>query len=517
MSRQVIGARKYLRRFQSSESPVGAHPCGRPTTGRPQGCAPTAGGSICKRLRYIVPLTILLAALLLWVTACGGGNDAPYPQTAQQTAIAQTVEAERAIGTAVAATLTASAAQPVAVAPTATPLPPNAPTVPSVPTATATRLMIDESDVDGNNGNGFIRGSSPRNDGRVVLLPGMPPGTASKPVTFNGRMALRVEVFDTRSDQNDGDGIAHVTFSIFDNFSSDPVYSNQEETAPFCLFGGNDPLCTTWVFAQNGLRWPSGEPIYNESYNALINIVPLNGEPTQWFWGFQITGAVDRPTDGGYNTSSDFSGAWYTNFAEVTLQQNGTDVSGTYQRYGYNENLALTAEVTGRTLEGYFGDNPADRVTFTLSADGNTFTGGWLYQPDGTLHDWCGIRLGLGPLPDGCGFSGDWLTRSDYTPADQPTARLQQVGPNVSGSFFNGTTSGTLLGNLGEAGPALHHSALGLYTINGNSNAFRWDLLDFNSAQFNGCWVNAEGSHEWCGWRPGGDEPAQCFPTNGCP
>lgn len=484
-----------------------------------------------KFIKRIVSLAILLVGLPLWVTACGGGNGAPDPQTSRQTAIAQTVEAERAIGTAVAATLTASVPDEVAVGATATPPQPNVPTATRsvieesapatptrpAPTATTARLVIDESDVDGNNGNELIRGSSPRNDGRVVLLPGMPPGTATKPVTFNGRMALRVEVFDTRSDQNDGDGIAHVTFSIFDSFSSDPVYSNQEETAPFCLFGGNDPLCTTWVFAQNGLRWPNGEPIYNESYNALINIVPLNGEPTQWFWGFQITGAANRPADGGDNPTVDFGGAWYTNFAEVTLQQNGLDVSGTYQRYGYNENLALTGEVTGRTLDGYFGDNPADRFTFTLSADGNTFTGGWLYRADGALRDWCGIRIGLGPLPAGCGFSGDWITRSDYTPADQPTARLQQVGPNVSGSFFNGTTNGTLLGNLGEAGPAPHHSARGLYTINGRSNTFRWDLLDFNSSQFNGCWVNEAGQHQWCGWRPGDNEPAQCFPSSGCP
>jgi hypothetical protein len=87
----------------------------------------------------------------------------------------------------------------------------------------------------------------------------------------------------------------------------------------------------------------------------------------------------------------------------------------------------------------------------------------------------------------------------------------------VSGTFFNGTTDGTLLGNLGEAGPAPHHAARGIYTIGGNSGDFRWDLLDFNSDQFNGCWVNQEGAHPWCGWRPGGSQPAQCLPTSGCP
>lgn len=483
-------------------------------------------------LRTGIVSGLVLVTLSLWLSACGGGNDPSDPQAAQQTAIARTVEAERAIGTAVAATLTASAAEGVAVVPTATPIPPeraaptatrsvleeSAPATPTtLPTPTATRLIIAESDVDGNDGNDFLRGNSTSNDGRVVLLPGVPPAAVVDPFTFAGRMALRVEVFDTRAGRADGDGIAAVTFSLIDSFSGEPVYSNVEETAPFCLFGGNEPLCTTLVFAQTGLRWPNGEPIYNDNYTAQIDILARNGESTQWRWIFQLTGAADRPTDTGGNPTLAFTGAWYTNFAEVTLQQNGADVNGTYQRYGYQEALTLIGEVTGDTVTGYFGSNPADRFTFVLSADGNTFTGSWLYRADGRERDWCGIRVGLGPLPDGCGFSGDWFTISDYTPASPPTARLTQTGPNVSGTFFNGSSNGTLLGNLGEGGPAPHHSVVGLYTINGNSNAFRWDLLDFNSNQFNGCWVNEQGAHEWCGWRAGSDQPAQCLPSGGCP
>jgi len=482
-------------------------------------------------LRTVIGSGLLVVSLGLWLSACGGGNAPGDPQAAQQTTIAQTVEAERAIGTAVAATLTAGAAELVAGAPTATPIPaaPAAPTATrsvleesapatatALPTPTATRLIIAESDVDGNDGNDFLRGGSASNNGRVVLLPGVDPAAVDNPFTFVGQMALRVEVFDTRVGRTDGDGIATVTFSLIDSFSGEPVYSNVEEAAPFCLFGGNEPRCTTLVFAQTGLRWPNGEPIYNDTYTAQIDILARNGERTQWRWIFQLTGAAERATTTG-DPGSDFTGAWYTNFAEVTLQQTGAAVNGTYQRYGYQEALALTGEVTGNTLAGYFGDNAADRFTFVLRADGNTFTGSWLYRADGRERDWCGIRVGLGPLPDGCGFSGDWFTISDYTPASPPTARLTQTGPNVSGTFFNGTSNGTLLGNLGEGGPAPHHSVVGLYTINGNSNAFRWDLLDFNSDQFNGCWVNDQGAHEWCGWRVDSDQPAQCLPSGGCP
>ncbi|MEZ4675350.1 MAG: hypothetical protein R2932_14030 [Caldilineaceae bacterium] len=401
--------------------------------------------------------SMLLVALL---SACGGNSDIPTsdPLTVQQTAIAQTVEAERAIANAVAATLTAENAAPTASATTAPPtatsaastaVVPTATPVPPTATATAEILVIAESDVDGNDGNDFIRSNSASNNGRVVLLPGLQQNELTETVTFNGRIALRVAVFDSRVGQQDGDGIQTVTFSIIDNFSGDTAFANTEEQAPFCLFGGNDPGCTTFVFAQNGLRWPSGVPIYNDSYTAQIDIVALNGDETQWRWLFQVQGAAARPIDGS-TTTIDFTGAWYTNFAEVTLQQNGSTVTGGYSRYGYNESLALTGEVSDNVLSGYFGDNPADRFSFALSADGNTFTGSWLYRADGRERDWCGIRVGLGALPDGCGFSGDWLTVSDYAPASQPTARLQQVGPNVSGTFFNGSTSGTLSATWGN-------------------------------------------------------------------
>lgn len=486
------------------------------------------------RSRPFILLGVFSLVLFVAVACAGRSTPPPDPINGEQTAIAQTVEAERAIAQAVAATLTAGAVPADATqAPTATAAAPNAdatvapatntsspPTAtPPPPTNTPTpeRLVITESDTDGDDGNDFIRGSSQSNGGRVVLLPGFPPEAVTDTPVFNGRMALRVEVFDTRRGQNDGDGIQTVTFTIVDNFTGEPVYSNVEEQHPFCLFGGNDPLCTTFVFAQNGLRWPNGEPMFNDGYTVNIDILALNGDETQWRWLFQLAGAADRPVNGGGTAGSNFSGSWYTNFAEVALQQNGTEVIGSYARYGFNEQIPLQGEVSGQTLSGFFGNNSADRFTFTLSSDGNTFDGSWLFRTDGRERQWCGIRVGLGALPDGCGFSGDWLTISDYEPASQPTARLQQVGPNVSGTFFNGSGSGTIIGNLGEAGDVRHHALSGIYTIGGNSGPMRWDLLDFNSDQFSGCWVNQEGAHEWCGWRPGGSQPAQCFPTEGCP
>ncbi len=474
-------------------------------------------------MRKKTQLTMLLVLVLLLLIACArtGADTAATEQAVQQTSIAQTVAAEQAIAQAVAATLTAVGATPAnapgSITPTPTRLVINE-SEPATPTAVATRLVIAESDVDGDDGNNFLRSSSRRNAGRVVLLPGFQPDAVTDPVRFQGRMALRVEVFDTRVGRQDGDGIAEVTFQLTNNDSGDTVYDSTEESAPYCLFGGSDPLCSTLVFAQTNFQWPNGESIYNGNYTAQINILTQAGDSAQWVWLFQIAGASDLGYGGNAgNDLGDFTGDWYTNFAQVTLQQSGDRVTGSYQRYGYSEALALYGTVSERTLTGYFGNNPADQVTFTLSADGDYLDGAWLYRPDGRWRQWCGARIGVGALPGGCGFSGDWYTISDYATANQPTATLQQIGPNVTGTFFNGSSQGTIEGDLGQGGEAPHHTLLGTYAINGSSDRFRWELLDFASQQFAGCWANAREVHAWCGWRAGEDEPTQCLPTTQCP
>ncbi|MCE7987816.1 MAG: SH3 domain-containing protein [Caldilinea sp. CFX5] len=330
---------------------------------------------------------------------------------------------------------------------------------------------------------------------------------------FTSQIDLRLEVYRTPNNQR----IDHVLFTFGDeNFAV--VHEQRENDYAYCSFGGGVPNCNVLAL-RPGVTWPStGLPIVAGTYDVEIGIFLAGDEEDNPSGSVFRTIEIATPGLGGSGGgTTGFTGNWYTNFADMTLQQNGDTVSGSYQRYGRNEALALNGTVSGRTLTGYFGDNPADQVTFTLSEDGNYLDGAWLYRADGQWRQWCGVRVGLGALPDGCGFSGDWFTISDYTPASPPTARLQQIGPRVTGTFFNGTSTGTLEGELGQAGPDPHHSLSGVYSVNGNRGAFRWDLLDFNSNQFAGCWANNEGAHEWCGWRAGGTQPAQCLPTSSCP
>jgi hypothetical protein len=286
------------------------------------------------RVTGIIVLTGLLGLAAL-LAACTSGATQPTPdvQAAVSTALAQTRTFEDAVATSIAATMTASApSATVAATPTDTPAPspsaappaltstPPPPADTPVPTSTSTppppptstpaptveKLAIAESDVDGNDGNDFLRGSSNSNQGRVVLLPGFKQADVSRPMVFRDRIVFRVEVFDTRVGLYDGDGIDHVTFHIVDNGGSgEEVYSRKEQNAGYCVFGGGEPDCNVLVFAQSGNRWPNGRKIDNGPYQAQIDIVPKHGDGTQWRWNFNIdmSGQAGNPPQPQPNTA----------------------------------------------------------------------------------------------------------------------------------------------------------------------------------------------------------------------
>jgi hypothetical protein len=250
-------------------------------------------------------ITGLLTCLATLAVACGG-QPTPDVNTAVQTALAQTRAAEAQIAQAVAATLTASAPQEPATAPSPTPaaatpepatVNPPAPTdsptpvqVQIAPPATATPVRIAISPVDGDDGNDFLRGSSNQNNGRNILLPGFDQADVEDTPTFRDFIDFRIEVFDTRAGLYDGAGIERVTFRIFADDGDGPLVWEWEDSAPaFCAFGGDAPTCTA-IDLRSGAQWPApfAGPINNNVYLAEIDIVPEQGDETQWRWRFFI-------------------------------------------------------------------------------------------------------------------------------------------------------------------------------------------------------------------------------------
>ena len=211
-----------------------------------------------------------------------------------------------------------------------------------------------------------------------------------------------------------------------------------------------------------------------------------------------------------------FSGAWQTNFAQMTLTQANNQVSGSYTRYGRQVPTVLTGVVTGQTLTGANEINT--RFSFTLRADGQSFDGYWIGR-DGQARQWCGVRSG--PLPAGCGFSGSWQATIGGNPG---VMQLTQTVATVVGTYNASGQPGQLTGNIGGERPGIAstekmYSAYGQYQGGAYGGSFRFDLLNNESKQLQGCYLdNSNGNFgDWCGWRDGVAHPAQCLPVVACP
>lgn len=169
--------------------------------------------------------------------------------------------------------------------PIPTPTPTPSPTATSVPTPTPTPLIFAVVPVDGADDNDFLQG-------RRVILPGLTPQQVTIPPVFRNRISFGIEAYDIRFGTHDGAGIDRVDITLIYNSDEGDIVVHQEveQEASFCAFGSAGPSCNIWVFAEHNNRWPNGYPILNGSYQVEFDIVPLQGDLTQWRWSFEIEG-----------------------------------------------------------------------------------------------------------------------------------------------------------------------------------------------------------------------------------
>jgi hypothetical protein len=263
---------------------------------------------------------LIFVGLLL--VACGA-----QPPTEEPDRIATRVAEEKAV----AATLTADAllSQPpptstpvpptaTAIPPTDTPIPPTATseepaadtpvptdtpapaptdTPPPPPAPTPTPILIAVLPVDGSDGNRILRSSHVEiKEGRAIVLPGYSQADVTEPMVFRDKVVFQVEVFDPNVGSQDGDGIQDVKITIRDG--DQIVHERTEQQAGYCVFGGGEPDCNVWVFADHDYKWPGGDLIINyRTYNVDIVITPEEGEAEIWRWSFmvELPGQVSPP------------------------------------------------------------------------------------------------------------------------------------------------------------------------------------------------------------------------------
>lgn len=246
----------------------------------------------------------LCLALLTWpLAACGGpalsSDDQVATRVAQELAVAATLTAvARAQTTPTIGDTPTAVATPAAPAPTEPPAPPTdapAPSepppppptdIPVPPTAppepTAPPIAYTDINFNGN--------PTPAPDGDVdgeITIAGATPGEGGA-LVVRDFLAIRVDARIPGGAAKNGDGIQNVQIVVFDNQSGDTVIDQTESTAGYCSFGGGEPDCVIWRFAEHDNRWPKGQPVVNGSYSVNVTINPKDGAYPTVQWNFQF-------------------------------------------------------------------------------------------------------------------------------------------------------------------------------------------------------------------------------------
>jgi len=164
------------------------------------------------------------------------------------------------------------------------------------------------------------------------------------------------------------------------------------------------------------------------------------------------------PTPTPITPTGDWSGTWSSNWGQMTLSQNGNQVTGSYT----HDNGKISATVSGNTLLGtwseapsYTPPNDAGDMVFTMSADGQSFTGDWKYGSTGNWqkNGWQGTRMSTPKtitVTSTCDWSGTW----DFDWSNE--LKLVQTGNHITGTYipggwtYTGTIDGTVSGNAFE-------------------------------------------------------------------
>lgn len=170
-------------------------------------------------------------------------------------------------------------------------------------------------------------------------------GTAG---VIRGALAFRVRTFDSTVGQRDGDGIANVDLIVLDPDGNE-VYRRRESTAGYCAFGGGEPNCTVYVFADHDNAWPNGEPIRDgENYRLRAEVHAKDGSSTAAGWDVQLQ----------LGDSSDLV---------VNLLQTGRNGTATQVRNA----LVFRISATDPTMGGRDGDGIAGVDMIILDPEGD--------------------------------------------------------------------------------------------------------------------------------------------------
>ena len=231
---------------------------------------------------------------------------------------------------------------------------------------------------------------------------------------------------------------------------------------------------------------------FNNDFSAFFGKWGYNDAiPTGKWDGKRIGGGeVSVTSDAGV-----LDGVFTTDFNELTFNQNGRNVTGTYK----HRNGRIEGTLNGRTLTGlWFQDNGKGKFVFEFNSDFSAYTGKWGYNDAEPTSKWDGKRTGT---TSGIGrqvsvTNDDQGVLNGVFSTDFNEMTLTQNGNTVTGTYkhLNGRIEGTMNG----------HTLTGFWFQSNGKGKF---VFEFNSdfSAYTGKWGynDAEPSSKWDGKRTG--------------
>lgn len=94
--------------------------------------------------------------------------------------------------------------------------------------------------------------------------------------TVREELVFRVQAMDTNVGDRDGDGIRNVVLTVKDS-RGNTVSTRRENNAGYCAFGGGEPDCNVYNFADHNFRWPNGDRITDGNYTLQVKVTADDG------------------------------------------------------------------------------------------------------------------------------------------------------------------------------------------------------------------------------------------------
>ena len=195
------------------------------------------------------------------------------------------------------------------------------------------------------------------------------------------------------------------------------------------------------------------------------------------------------------------SGVFNSDFHELTIIQNGNQVTGTYKYRGGR----IEGTVSGRTITGWwYQDNGKGKMVFEFNSEFTEFTGKWGNNDAVPSGKWNGTRIG-GQVVSGLTTVGHTNESSNLVlingiyNSDFNELTIIQNGNQVTGTYKyrNGRIEGTLNGRTLTGW---------WYQDNGKGKM----IFEFNSdlSGFTGKWGNSDATPtgKWNGTKIGGSQ-----------